>query len=52
MMWMGTSDTARSRQRSTKKDYKALGAVIRDLGVQVVFSLILPIKQKGFERSN
>lgn len=29
-----------------------LGAVARDSGVQVVFSSILPVKGKGFERAS
>ena len=49
---VGTSDTARSSLRSTKEDYRALGAVVRDSGVQVVFSSILLFKGKGFERAS
>ena len=33
---MGTSDEARSSQRNIKKDYRALGAAVKDSGVQVV----------------
>ena len=46
---VGSSDTGGSSLRSIMKDYRALGAVVRDTGVQVVFSSILP-KGKGFER--
>ena len=45
---MGTSDTARSSLRSVKKDYRALGAAVRDSGAQVVFSSILP-KGRGLK---
>ena len=47
-----TSDTARSRLRTNKKDYRALGAVVRDLGAQVAFPSILAVKGKGFERAS
>ena len=47
---VGTSDTARSSLRSIK-DYRALAVVVRDSGVQVVFSSVLPVKGKGFERA-
>ena len=47
---MGTGDTAGSSLRSIKKDYRALGAAVRDSGAQVVFSSILPVKGQGFER--
>jgi len=49
---MGTSDTARSSLRSIKKDYRALGVVVRDSGAQVVFSSILLVKGKGLERAS
>ena len=49
---VGTSDTARSSLRTIKKDYRALGAAVRDSGVQVVFSSVLPVKGKGFERAS
>ena len=49
---VGTSDTARSSLRNIKKDYRALGAVVRDSGAQVVFSSVLLVKGKGFERAS
>lgn len=39
---MGTSDTARSRLRSMKKHYRALRAVVRGFGLQVVFFIDTP----------
>jgi len=48
---MGTSDTGRSSLRSIKKDYRALGAAVRDSGLQIDFSLISPVKGKGFQRA-
>jgi len=48
---MDTKDTARSSLRSMKKDYRALGAVMRDSGAQVVFSSVLPVKGRGLERA-
>ena len=51
MFHVGTSDTARSSLRSIKKDYRALGAAVRDSGVQVFFSSIVLVKGKGFERA-
>ena len=47
---MGTSDTVRSSLRSIKKDYRALEGVVRDSGAQVVFSSVLLVEGKGFER--
>jgi len=49
---MGTNDTARSSLSSIKKDYRALGVVVRDSGVRLVFSSILPVKGKGFEKAS
>jgi len=46
---MSTNSAARSSMRSIKKDYRTLGAVVMDSGVQVVFSSILLVKGKGFE---
>lgn len=42
---VGTSDTARSSQRSTK-DYRA---VTRHSGTQAVFTSIFPVKGKGLK---
>lgn len=47
---VGVSDSARSSLRSMKRDYRALGAAVRDSGVQVVFSSGLLVKGKGIER--
>ena len=38
--------------RSIQKDHRALGAAVRDSGAQVVFSSILVVKGKGFERAS
>jgi len=48
---MGTSDTARSRLRSIRKDYRALGAVVRDSGVQVDFHQSSQSKGRGLKGS-
>ena len=50
MFYVDNSDTASSRLRSIKKDYRALGAAVRDSGAPVVFSSVLPVK--GFERAS
>jgi len=39
-------------ERSVKKDYRALGAEVRDSGAQVFFSSILPVIGKGFEKAS
>jgi len=49
---VGTSDTASSSLRSIKKDHRALGAAVRNSGVQAVFSLVLLVKRTGFERAS
>lgn len=36
--------------RNIKRDYRDLRAVVKDTGLQVVFSLVLLIKGKGIER--
>ncbi|PKU42754.1 hypothetical protein llap_6937 [Limosa lapponica baueri] len=46
---MVTSDTAMSSLRNIKKVYKALGVVVRDTGVQIVFSSALLVKGKGVD---
>ena len=38
--------------RSIKRDYRDLGEAVRDSGVQVDFSSILPVKEKGSERAS
>lgn len=43
--------TARSL-RNTKNNYRALGEVVRDFGVQVVFFISLHVQRKGFERAS
>ena len=49
---VGTNDRARSSLRSIRKDYRALGVVVRDSGAEVVFfPSILPVKRKGFEKA-
>lgn len=48
---MGTSHTARSNLRSIRKEYRALGAAVRDSGPQGDFSSILLVTGKGFERA-
>lgn len=48
---MDTIDTAKSSLKSIKKDYRALGVVLRDPGAQVVFSTNIPVKWKRFERA-
>lgn len=45
---VGTSDTARSNQRSTK-DYRALEAATKHSGTQAVFTPIFPVKGKGLK---
>ena len=52
LFYVSTSDTARSSLRSIKKDYRALGAVVGDAGAQAVFSSIVPVKGKEFERAS
>jgi len=52
MFHVGPNVAARSSLRSIKKDYRALGAAVRDSGAQVVFSSTLPVKGKGFERAS
>ena len=52
LFYVSTSDTARSSLRSIKKDYRALGVVVRDSGAQAVFSSIVPVKGKEFERAS
>lgn len=42
---VGTSDTARSNQRSTK-DYRA---VMKHSGTQAVFTYIFPVKRNGLK---
>ena len=49
---MGTSDAAGSSLRRIKKIYRLLGAVVRDSGEQVVFSSVLPVKGRVFERAS
>ena len=46
-----TSEAARSSLRSIKRDYRALGAAVRDSGAQVVSSSVLLVKGKGIERA-
>lgn len=43
---MGTHDTARGNLGSIKMDYRALRAVVKCTGTQVVFSSILPVRGK------
>lgn len=50
MFHVGTSDRTRSSMRRIK-DYRALGVALRDSRVQVVFSSILPVKGKRFEKA-
>lgn len=45
---VGTHDTARRSLRNIKKDYKALTAAVRNSGVQVVFSSVLPVNGQAF----
>lgn len=40
----GTSDTDKSNPKTITKDYTALGAVVKDSGIQAVFLLILQVK--------
>jgi len=47
-----TKDTARSSLRNVKKDHTSLGAVVRGSGAQVVFSSVLLVKGKGYERAS
>jgi len=49
---VGTKDTAMSRLRNTKKDYRALGAAVRHSGAQTDFSSVLPVEGKWFERAS
>ena len=48
----GTRDTARSSLRSIKKDYRALEVAMRDSTERVVFSSVLQVNGKGFERES
>ena len=48
---IGPNDTARDDLESIKCDYVALGAIVKNLGAQVVFSLILLVKGKGLRRT-
>jgi len=49
---VGINDTARRSLRSIKKDYRALGAAVRNSGAQTDFSSVFPVKGKGFERAS
>lgn len=48
---VGASDTAGTSLGSIKRDYRALGEIVKGPGVQVVFSLILQVKGEGLEIS-
>lgn len=48
---VSTSDRARNSLRSIK-NYRDLGAAVRDSGRKVVFSSILSVKGRGFERAS
>jgi len=41
---VGTNDTARGNLDHIKKDYRALGMLIKGMWAQVVFSCILPVR--------
>ncbi|PKU38376.1 hypothetical protein llap_11321 [Limosa lapponica baueri] len=52
LFYMSTSNTAKSSLRIIKKDYRALEVAVKDSGAQIVFSSILPVKGKGFDRAS
>ena len=47
---VGTKDTARSTPSQVMRCYRELGAGLRGLGAQVVFSSILPVSGYGLRR--
>jgi len=49
---MGMNHIGRRSLRNIKKDYKSLGAAMMDSEAQVVFSSVLLIKGKEFERAS
>ena len=47
LIHVGTNDMARSTPSQVMRHYRELGAGLRDLGAQVVFSSILPVSGYG-----
>lgn len=47
---IGTSDTAVSKLNNIKRDYRELGAAVKNSGALVVFSSILPVRRMVRER--
>ena len=48
---VGTNDTARGDLESIECDYMALGAMVKGMEAQVVFSSILLVRGKGLRRT-
>lgn len=48
---VGTNDTARGDLGSMKRDYRALGEVVKGMGAQVVLSSILLVRWMGLRRT-
>jgi len=49
---VGTSDTSVSNLKNIKRHYKELGAAVKNLGAQVVFSSIVHVRGVGRERTD
>ena len=49
---VGTSDTSVSNLKNIKRDYKELGAAVKNLGAQAVFLSILQVREMGKERTD
>lgn len=49
---IGTSDTTASDLKNVKRDYKELGAAVKNLGAQAVFLSILQVREMGKERTD
>lgn len=47
---MGTNDIARGDLEHIKCDYMHLEAMVKGMGAQVTFSLIFPVRSKGFSQ--
>ena len=47
---MGTNDTAKSNFEEITSDFEVLGKKLKDFGIQIVFSSILPVLERGIER--
>ena len=47
LVHVGTNDTARHSFQDITKDYEDMGRKLKDLGVQVVISSLLPVEGHG-----